>query len=499
VSGPNAVLPATTPTAVSGVAPTGAAFRTAVVGGFLWLGTGAFVGQFASWLSTILVIRLLSPSDYGLMATTTVFTSFVGMLGELGFGAALIQAKEIAERDIRQVFGWAIMTSLLAWGACHAAAPFIASFYGQPELVGLIRIMSLTIPVLALYVVPQGLNTREMNFKVKARIEFLAQLLGALATLTLAVAGSGVWSLVGGAMVFQLVKVIGYNRAYPRYFTPVFALSGSGRMFRYGVSTTAERVLSFAFTYSDIVIVGRFLGTSVLGIYSVALSLASTPMSKVLPIVTQVSFTSYARIQDDPERLQRNVLRAARVIAFIGFPVFFGMAAIAPVAIPLVLGEQWTDAVLPFQLLCLTLPLKALWPILSPAVAAVGRQGINVATIAVMAASMTLALLVGVRSGLAGVCVAWLTIYPLVFVFTTAFRLRALGVGVREYFAELRFPFFASALMLGTIYLLSLVVARPRPIFALVSIVAYGATLYAGLVLALKRQDYAELRSLVRS
>jgi hypothetical protein len=84
-------------------------------------------------------------------------------------------------------------------------------------------------------------------------------------------------------------------------------------------------------------------------------------------------------------------------------------------------------------------------------------------------------------------------------VFTTAFRLRALGVGVREYFAELRFPFFASALMLGTIYLLSLVVARPRPIFALVSIVAYGATLYAGLVLALKRQDYAELRSLVRS
>lgn len=496
MSGPDAVLPASRPT---GAAPTGAAFRRTVVRGFLWLGTSAFVGQFVSWLSTILVIRLLSPSDYGLMATTTVFTSFIAMLGELGFGAALIQAKDLTERDIRQVFGWVIITSLLAWGVCHASAPLIAAFYGQRELVALIRVMSITFLVLMLYVVPQGLNAREMNFKLKAHVEFFSQLFGALITLALAVYGMGVWSLVGGAVVLQIVKAIGYNRAYPRFFAPLFALSGSGRMLRYGISTTAERLLSFVFTYSDIVIVGRFLGTSVLGIYSVALSLASTPMSKVLPIVTQVSFTSYARIQDDPERLQRNVLRAARVIAFIGFPVFFGMAAVAPVGIPLLLGDQWKGAVLPFQLLCLTLPLKALWPILSPAVAAVGRPGVNLATIAVMATSMTLAILIGVQGGLVGVCVAWLTVYPIVFVVTTDRRLRALGVGTRQYFAELLFPFLASTLMLGTIYLISRVVVAPKPLYSLAAIVAYGVTLYAGLVCILKRQDYAELRSLLRS
>jgi O-antigen/teichoic acid export membrane protein len=391
------------------------------------------------------------------------------------------------------------MTSLLAWGACHAAAPFVAAFYGQRELVGLIRIMSLTFLLLMLYVIPQGLNAREMNFKLKAHVEFFSQLFGALATLVLAVYGMGVWSLVGGAIALQIVKAVAYNRAYPRFFAPVFALSGSGRMFRYGMSTTGERLVSFAFTYSDIVIVGRLLGTSVVGIYSVALSLASTPMSKVLPIVTQISFTSYARIQDDPERLQRNVLRAARAIAFVGFPVFFGMAAAAPVAIPLVLGDQWKAAVLPFQLLCFSLPLKALWPILSPAVAAIGRPEVNLATIVVMAASMIVALLFGVRAGMVGVCVAWLTVYPVVFVITTHHRLRALGIKTRQYFAELLFPACASGLMLGTLYLLSLLVLPPAPLYSLLGIVGYGVAFYAGLVWMFKRKDYAELRSLLRS
>ncbi len=192
------------------------------------------------------------------------------------------------------------------------------------------------------------------------------------------------------------------------------------------------------------------------------------------------------------------MLRAARVIAFVGFPVFFGMAAVAPVGIPLILGDHWKPAVLPFQLLCLTLPLKALWPILSPAVAAIGRPNVNLATIAVMATSMTLAILIGVRDGLIGVCVAWVTVYPLVFVMTTAHRLRALGVSVRHYFAELRFPFFASALMLGTIYLLSLVRVAPRPLYSLLGIVACGAIVYGGLVLLFKRQDYADLRNLLQ-
>jgi len=494
MSGPDVVLPAARATA-----PTGAAFRVAVVRGFLWLGTSAFVGQFVSWLSTILVIRLLSPSDYGLMATTTVFTSFIAMLGELGFGAALIQAKDLSERDIRQAFGWVIVTSVLAWAACYAAAPAIAYFFGRHELIALVRVMAVTILAVTLYIVPQSLNSREMDFGLKARIELLSQLAAALTTLALAVAGMGVWSLVGGVVALQAGKAIGYNRAYPRFFAPLFALSGSSRLFTYGITITAERLLNFVFTYSDIIIIGRLLGTSVLGIYSVALSLASTPMSKVLPIITQVSFTSYARIQDDPERVQRNVLRAARVIAFVGFPVFFGMAAVAPVGIPLILGDQWKAAVLPFQLLCLTLPLKALWPILSPAVAAIGRPGVNLATLAIMAASMIIGILFGVRGGLVGVCVAWLTVYPVVFVITTDHRLRALGIKTREYFAELLFPAVASGLMLGTLYLLSLVVAVPTPLYALIGIVAYGAAFYTALVWVFKRKDYAEFRGLLRS
>jgi teichuronic acid exporter len=319
-----------------------------------------------------------------------------------------------------------------------------------------------------------------------------------LVTLGLAVTGAGVWSLVAGVITLHTVKAIVYNVAYRRFFVPLFSLGGSGRLFKYGMNTTGERLVNFVFTESDTVIVGRFLGPSNLGIYSVALSLASTPVSKVLPIVTQVSFTSYARIQDDPGRVQRNVLRAARVIALLGFPVSFGMAAVAPAAIPLLLGERWRVAVIPFQLLCLVLPLKALWPLLSPAVSAVGRPGVNFSTMGVMAASMIIAMLVGVREGLIGVCVTWLAIYPIVFAITTSRRLRAVGVRVGDYFAELRFPFVASSIMLASIYLLGRVVRVTNPFYSLIGIVVIGVVVYGSLVLIFKRRDYTELRSLLR-
>ena len=141
-------------------------------------------------------------------------------------------------------------------------------------------------------------------------------------------------------------------------------------------------MLYYLYTIADTVIVGKFLGNALLGTYAIAMNLASIPAEKVLPIITQVSFTSYSRIQDDLDRIRRNLLRTASLIAYAGFPVFFGMAAVAPEAIRLLLGPKWTAIILPFQLICLVLPLKAISPVLPPAVFAIGRPRINMENMA---------------------------------------------------------------------------------------------------------------------
>jgi len=476
-----------------------ASFRSSVFRGVLWVGTGTFVGQFISWLSTIVVIRLLSPSDYGLMAMTAVFVSLVAMVSEFGVGAALVQAKDLDEREIRQIFTWALITGLVGFFACYILAPWVARFYREPDLTAMIRVLGVNMILMMSYAVPQSLFIREMNFKVKAQIELSAQLGAAILTLVLALNGMGVWSLLVGQMAMQLVKMVAFNVVRPRWMAPLFDLRGSGRLLRYGLTLTGDRLMNFVYAESDKIIVGKILGTAVLGGYAVALNLASIPMEKVMPVVTQISFASYARIQDDLDRIRKNLLGTTRIVAFIACPIFFGMSAVAPVGIPLILGSKWEAIVGPFQLLCLILPLKALSPVLPPAVFAIGRPAVNLVNMMITSVLMTAAFLVGVRAGIIGVCLAWLVAYPVVFGITTIRCLRVLGLSTGRYLAEMGFPLFAGSLMLASVSLLERTLVTPRPLYSLILLIICGMVSYLGLVQIFKKEQYAEIRNFLRS
>src|SRR5438309_7578843 len=112
-----------------------------------------------------------------------------------------------------------------------------------------------------------------------------------------------------------------------------------------------DRLMCFLYAQFAVVLGGRVLGKEALGLYAVALSLATIPMEKVLPVITQVSFAAFSRIQSDPERVRRNILRAVQLVALVCFPAFLGMAAIAAELIPVVLGARWMQLIVPFQLL----------------------------------------------------------------------------------------------------------------------------------------------------
>lgn len=476
----------------------GGSFRKSVLGGFFWLSAATFAGQFVSWLSTVIVIRLLSPSDYGLMAMTMVFISLLTMISEMGIGSALIQVKELGEREIRQIFGWALISGLVGLTFCYMSAPLVAQFYNEPKLVIIVRILTINVILVMLYVVPQSLFVREMNFKVKSQIDFTAQLGTALVTLAFALGGMGIWALVAGQIAMHGIKAVGYNAARPYRVTPSFAFQGSLRLLRYGLMVTGDRLLNFIYADSDRIIVGKFLGNNLLGIYSVGLTLATIPMEKVLPIITQISFSSYARIQNDPDRIQRNLLRATRAVAFAAFPMFFGMSAVAPIAIPLILGPNWEPMIVPFQILCLVLPLRTLSPLLPPAVFAIGRPSVTLVNTLIASTTMVIAFLVGVRSGVVGVCIAWLVAYPVVVGVTTFRSLRTLGLPMGRYISEIRFPFFTSVLMLVLINVLGKMIVTPHPLFLLMLFALFGIVFYLGLTFILKREEYAGILGLLK-
>jgi O-antigen/teichoic acid export membrane protein len=473
-------------------------FKARVISALLWLGTGTFVGQAVSWVSTILVIRMLAPADYGLMAMAGTVVSLITMVSETGVGASIVQAERITDEDLEHIFGFVLQSSLAGSLLCFAAAPLVSGFYQEPRLVLLIRVLCVNFLVMSLYIVPQALFQREMDFRSKAAVDLASQIVSSLATLLLAWQGAGVWSLVAGQIVLHLMRAAGFAFARRSWWRPRYSWRRTGRFIRYGLALTGDRVLYYLYTIADTVIVGRFLGNALLGIYAIALNLASIPAEKVLPIVTQVSFTSYSRIQNDLARIRRNLLRTVSLIAYAGFPLFFGMAAVAPEAIPLLLGPKWSAIILPFQLICLVLPLKSISPILPPAVFAIGRPRVNVENMAFTLAFMTAAFLAGIGGGITGIALAWVAAYPVVFLITARRCLRTLRLPVRLFLREMQFPFLAGLAMLCSLLAARRALAPLQPLTLLASLIGLGAAVYAGLVLVFRREAYGRFKALIQ-
>ena len=471
-----------------------------VVRSFLWQGGAQAAGQVVTWLSTILVIRFLAPADYGLMAMASVFLGLFFPLADLGFGSAAVQAQTLDREQQRRILGTVMLTNLVGSAALFAGAPLVAAFFGEPRLIILVRVLSLQFLLLATYVLPQAHVVRAMEFRTQASINVASMMSAAVVALVLAATGFGVWALVGGVLLSQVVKAVAYNVARPMALTPAFSWSTITRLAQFGALITFDRLLFFLYGQVDVAIGGRVLGKEAVGLYAVALSLAVIPMEKVLPVITQVSFAAFSRIQEERERVRRNVLRSVQLVSMVCLPAFLGMAVIADELLPTVLGPRWGELVLRFQLLCLVLPFKALNALFPPAIFAIGRPGLNVSNTAIALVIMTVALLVGVRYGVTGMCLAWVVAYPIVFAITSWRSLNVLDIRYADFLDRCAFPVAASIGMSATVLWLSYAIEPlDTPVARLTILVSSGVVLYAVFLFVFKRGTVRELLAVARS
>lgn len=244
------------------------------------LGVGGGLGKLITMGATLILARLLSPADYGLMAMASVVLGLIGFFNEVGIGAAIVQAQNLSREAVNGCFVMALVFScMLFLLACAAAWP-VAAFYDSPEL-------RLILPVLALGFIVGGFNTvpsaflrKELRFSVMVRFGLILAVVQAVLTVALAVAGFGVWSLVLGGLFGQVIYAMQLFRASP--WRPSFAINirEGLSLVRYGLSVTYSRVLWYIYSNADKAIIGKLLGDHSLGIYDMANSLATLPTSQ---------------------------------------------------------------------------------------------------------------------------------------------------------------------------------------------------------------------------
>ncbi len=386
--------------------------RTDTVGratrrGVAWSASSKILIQILQFGTTVVLARLLTPGDYGLVAIVLTFVGFAQLFTDLGLGAAVIHRPRLDQPTLSTAF-WLNAGSGFALTAlfCGLAYP-ISLLYGQPKLTWLVITGSLSFS-LAMYAVHLALLERSMSFRTIASIEFSGAVCFTVVAVVTAVGGLGPYSLIVGSLTQAALKtVLMWNsvRWWPSW---TFTRAALRELWQYSGHLFGFNVINYWSRNSDNLLIGKFLGAAVLGSYARAYNLMMLPVQQVTGVVGRVLFPAFTKLRDDENRLREAYLRSVRVMASISAPLSLTLAASAGPFVSVVYGSRW-DAVAPvLALLALSGPAQVISGTFGAVYQALGmtkvmfRRGIWATLITVAAIA------IGLHWGVKGVALALL-------------------------------------------------------------------------------------------
>jgi teichuronic acid exporter len=425
----------------------GADLDRALVRGLVWFSTVKWGGQLITWGSTIIIARLLTPEDFGIIAAAMVVTGFLDLATNLGLGAAIIQTPQLQRRQTEQSMALSVLAAVAAAALLYFFAPLWGSIQGDSRIVAVLRVLGVAVVLTGIHVVPNALLSRDLKFEVVSAANLLQGITTAATSLSLAFVWRSYWALVVGYVVgkaiFTLtILVLRFVRpAVPRW-------SVVGGLVRFGGILTADRFLWYFRQHFDIIIVGAFLGARPLGLYSMAMTLARMPVEKISAVISPVLFPVFSRSQVSRTELHRQYGQTLAGLALVGFPAGLGMAAVSGDVVPIVLGSQWIPIIPLVSILALGTPFALLSSVNPVTLNAVGRVELSFLMSAVMAVVIPIAILIGTRWGLTGVAIAGIGVYVLMLPIWFSMTSRAIQYPLGEYRRILLPPAFGSLVML---------------------------------------------------
>lgn len=294
--------------------------------------------------ATVVLARLLTPSDYGLVAMVAAFMSFAGIFRDLGLSMATVQKSEITHDQVSTLFWVNQGIGLLLALVVAACAPLVAWFYDTPALRSVTLLLATTFLLGGLTIQHQALLRRQMRFRALAAIEVAALVAGTAVAVLLALSGAGYWALVAREITVALAiaagvwVLCGWRPGSPR------RRSGSKTMLAFGGHLTAYNVVNYFSRNMDRILIGRRWGDQQLGLYSKAHQLLLLPIHQIQAPVASVAIPALSRIKDDPDRYRRYYCSAMTLIGYVTTPMIIAMAVLATEVVDLALGEQWHAA-----------------------------------------------------------------------------------------------------------------------------------------------------------
>lgn len=468
-----------------------------LVHGIAWSAASKWLTQIVSWASTIVVARLLTPNDYGLVGMAALYLGLVALVSEFGVGSAIVTLRDLSDDAISQLNTLSVMIGVTIFGVSCAAARPLAAFFHTAALVPVVLTLSISFIVGSFKTVPNAMLQRSFEFRTLAAIDTAKALFAAVLAVGLAIFGFHYWTLVisevCGVALATGLTVLRRPRPFARP-----RLETLGRAVTFSRQVLVGRVAWFVYSNSDFLVAGRMLGQAALGAYDFAWTLTNIPVEKLTSLVSNVTPTVFASIQDDTRALERSVLAVTEGIATVAFPVAIGLCLVSSDLIRGVFGAKWESAIIPLQLLGIYTALRSVMPILPAALTVRGRTRFLMYHGIASVILFPIAFFWASRFGTLGIAGVWVALYP-VSVIPLIYLTCRIVTTWRAYWGALRGATVATVAMATVVFAVTRSLPASYPSLLRLAIeVTIGVVAYSGTVLTLFPERVAAFRRTLR-
>lgn len=346
--------------------------KNKVISSLFWKFSERIGAQLVNFVVAIILARLLNPSDYGLIALITIFITISNVFVQSGFGSALIQKKDVDDLDFSSVFYFSVLISVVLYGVMFFAAPYIAQFYSEPELVMIIRVLSIVLLIYGVNTVQTAYVSKTMQFKRFFFSTLFGTLASAVVGIYLAYNGFGVWALVVQQLFNATVNtlVLWFTVKWrPKLEFSILRLKG---LFSFGWKLLVSNLLDTTFNQLNSLIIGKKYSSATLGYFNRGKQFPELIINNINGSIQSVLLPALSEKQDDKIRVKEMVRRSIVTSSFIILPIMIGLASTGDAVVSLLLTEKWLPCVPFLQINCI---IFALYPIHTANLQAINAMG----------------------------------------------------------------------------------------------------------------------------
>lgn len=325
-----------------------------------WSFADSFLSQVVSFVVGLVLARLLTPEEYGLIGIIMIFIALFNSIVDSGFSSALIRKADAKDVDYNTVFITNMVLSVVLFFALYFSAPAIAGFFDHPSLTPLTRVMGSVMIINAFAIIHRTILVKRVDFKTQTKVSLIASVASGVIGIAMAVAGYGVWSLVGQQISRQLLNSV-FLWVWTKWYPKIqFSIVSFKELFSFGWKLLVSGLIDTVWREIYQVVIGKCYSADTLGQYTRAQQFGSIFSSNLTAVVQRVSYPVLSEIQDDKARLKAAYQKVIKVTMLVTFCCMLGLAAIAEPMIITLIGEQWLPAVPLLQIICFQMMLYPL-------------------------------------------------------------------------------------------------------------------------------------------